>query len=87
MFISIVLMVLVDFIIKDQTGIVTNKLDIPDNFDRPSDNRQSWFIRPLGNNFNNNNANGYLPLWVPFLSIFPALLVFIVLYFEVEVTG
>ena len=69
-----------------KTGIVTKKLDIPNNFERPTDkNRLSWFIHPLGKNFDRNT--NFLPYWVPFASILPALLVFIVLYFEVEVIG
>ena len=89
MFISIVLMVVVDYLIKQLTEIDTKKLDIPDNFDRPTDNRSSWLIHPFGNNFNTDNSHAakLLPFWVPFASILPALLVFIVLFFEVEVTG
>ncbi len=88
MFISIVLMVLVDYGIKQLTEIDTKKLDIPDNFDRPTNNRSSWLIHPFGNNVNTDNsyAAGLLPFWVPIASIFPALLIFIMLFFEVEVT-
>lgn len=87
MFISIILMVFVDNIIETKTGIKTTKLDIPKNFDRPTDqNRLGWFIKPFGNNFA-IDTNTEIPFYVPLLSIFPALLVFIVLFFEVEVTG
>ncbi len=85
-------MVLVDYLIKQHTKIDTKKLDIPDYFDIPTDNRSSWLIHPFGNNLNLNNTDKYdaaklLPFWVPFASIIPALLIFIVLFFEVEVTG
>jgi len=81
-------MVLVDYGIKQLTEIDTKKLDIPDNFDRPTNNRSSWLIRPFGNNVNTDNSHDavLLPFWVPIASIFPALLIFIVLFFEVEVT-
>jgi hypothetical protein len=45
-------------------------------------------VSPFGNNFAKNlsSSSSQLPLWVPFAAVFPAFLIFIVLFFEVEVT-
>lgn len=83
MLISIILMVVVDYFIQDKTGVITEKLIIPDSL-VPTKFREFWLVSPFGHNYNNSN---YLPLWVPFAALFPALLVFVVLFFEVELTG
>lgn len=57
------------------------KLDIPDNSLVPTKHRTNWFVSPFGVNYEK------FPVWVPFASIFPALLIFIVLFFEIELTG
>lgn len=80
-------MVFVDYIIQSKTGVITQKLDIPDGL-VPTKYRNSWLVSPLGNNFDGAKSpiNNKLPIWVPFVAIFPAFLIFIVLFFEVEVT-
>ena len=82
--ISIVLMVLVDFLIKKKTNIDTQKLEIPENLVPTKNLRVSWFVSPFGNNYENFQ---YFPWWVPFASIFPASIIFIVLFFEIELTS
>lgn len=42
--------------------------------------RTDWFISPFG-------SISKLPMWVPVAAILPALLVFIVLFMELELTG
>lgn len=71
-------MMAVDYFIRQRTDINTQKLDIPDEIvpTKPRD----WFVSPLG-------TESSLPLWVPFIAIIPAFLIFIVLFFEVELTG
>lgn len=71
-------MMLVDYFIRRRTNINTQKLDIPDELSptKPRD----WFVSPIG-------METQLPVWVPFISIIPAFLIFIVLFFEVELTG
>ncbi|CAF0838647.1 unnamed protein product, partial [Brachionus calyciflorus] len=76
--ISIILMMAVDYCIRQRTEINTQKLDIPDEL-TPTKPRD-WFVSPFG-------IESVLPIWVPFLSIVPAFLIFIVLFFEVELTG
>ena len=52
---------------------------------RPTkDSRKTWLISPFGNNdFGESN----FPIWVPFASFLPAIVIFIVLFFEIELTG
>lgn len=71
-------MVCVDYFIRERTHINTQKLDIPDDLS-PTIPRD-WFVSPLG-------KNNSLPLWVPFITIIPGFLIFIVLFFEIELTG
>ena len=79
--ISIILMAIVDNVIKAKTGVETPKLDIPDNTFSPTEHRSTWLVSPFGTN------NIYFPFWIPVAAILPALLVFIVLFFELELTG
>ncbi|CAF4681218.1 unnamed protein product, partial [Rotaria sp. Silwood2] len=55
------------------------KITVPNSI-RSSDleHRNIWFISPLRKR---------LPFWVYFASSFPAILIFVVLFFEVELTG
>ena len=46
--------------------------------------RISWFVNPMGNNY---EAEMAFPIWVPFAAALPAFIIFIVLFFEVELTG
>lgn len=46
--------------------------------------RSSWFVNPMGNNY---ESEIQLPIWVPFAAVLPAFIIFIVLFFEVELTG
>lgn len=81
---SIICMVLVDYLIREKTHINTQKLIIPDQLVPTHPIRKSWIVSPFGNNFDLNES---FPEWIPFAAIFPAFLVFIVLFFEVELTG
>lgn len=54
------------------------KLEIPNSSWKPTKNR-NWIISPVG-------SNPEYKYWVPFAAIIPALLIFIVLFFEVELT-
>jgi hypothetical protein len=74
-------MAAVDSAIKAKTGVETPKLDIPDNTYSPTQHRTTWFVSPFG------TSAKQFPLWIIFASILPALLVFIVLFFELELTG
>ena len=47
--------------------------------------RKNWIISPFGNNYN-DQPNDF-SFWVPIFAIVPASLVFIILFFEVELTG
>jgi hypothetical protein len=47
--------------------------------------RTNWFINPFGNVFDETSPS--LPIWVPFAASLPAFIIFIVLFFEIELTG
>ncbi|KAM4692478.1 band 3 anion transport protein isoform 2-T4 [Rhinophrynus dorsalis] len=77
--IAILLMVLADFSIKDT---YTQKLSLPKGLSvsRPDD--RGWFIPPMG-----LNATGDpFPVWMMFASVVPALLVFILIFMESQIT-
>lgn len=78
MLISIILMVLVDYLISSKTGLKTQKLDFPNDTLSPTEYRNQWLVIPWNKN---------IPIWLPFAAFVPALLIFIVLFFEVELTG
>ncbi len=88
--ISIISMVLVDCLIKSKTDIDIQKLQIPKHLENTSftdirptkDLRKSWYISPFGNDFGES-----FPIWVPFAAFLPAIVIFIVLFFEIELTG
>lgn len=61
---------------------ILKKLDIPDDL-QPTTPR-SWFVSPLGQNYGDGDN---FVLWVPIAAILPASVIFIVLFFEVELTG
>ncbi|XP_040186468.1 band 3 anion transport protein isoform X2 [Rana temporaria] len=77
--IAILAMVSIDFFIKDT---YTKKLSLPKGLSvsRPRD--RDWFIPPMGLN---STANPF-PIWMMFASIVPALLVFILIFMESQIT-
>ncbi|CAF1403791.1 unnamed protein product, partial [Didymodactylos carnosus] len=81
MSIALVCMVLVDHLITKSAGgySLTQKISVPDSI-RPSDKERgnSWLISPF---------RKLLPFWVYFASSFPAVLICVVLFFEVELTS
>jgi hypothetical protein len=79
--IAILTMVGIDYYVEKETGLRVEKLDIPnDLIPTKSEVRKNWFVNPLGD-------LTQMPLWVPFFASVPGLLIFIVLFFEVELTG
>ncbi|XP_072270822.1 band 3 anion transport protein isoform X2 [Pyxicephalus adspersus] len=77
--IAILVMVSVDFFIKDT---YTKKLSLPKGLSvsRPQD--RDWFISPMGLNSTGNP----FPIWMMFASVVPALLVFILIFMESQIT-
>ncbi|XP_075033381.1 band 3 anion transport protein isoform X2 [Mixophyes fleayi] len=77
--IAILLMVTADFFIKDT---FTKKLALPKGLSvsRPAD--RGWFISPMGLNVEVNP----FPIWMMFASVVPALLVFILIFMESQIT-
>ena len=74
-------MVLVDYAIRNRTNITTQKLDVPDDLIPTRLNRTEWFVSPFGQDIET------FQWWIPFLAFVPGLLIFIILFFEVELIG
>ncbi|ELT99392.1 hypothetical protein CAPTEDRAFT_129057 [Capitella teleta] len=75
--IAILIMVTLDYFINDT---YTEKLDVPDGLKPTDSNKRGWFINPLG------SSEASLPVWGMFFAIIPALLMFILVFMETEVT-
>ncbi|NXG40266.1 B3AT protein, partial [Dromaius novaehollandiae] len=74
--ISIFIMALVDYFIRDT---YTQKLDVPKGLKVTNESARGWYISPLGNQKS-------FPIWMMFASIIPALLVFILIFLETQIT-
>uniref|UniRef100_A0A8C1KLV8 Anion exchange protein n=1 Tax=Cyprinus carpio TaxID=7962 RepID=A0A8C1KLV8_CYPCA len=74
--IAISTMVLLDYSIKDT---YTQKLSVPDGFSVTSPDKRGWLIHPLG-------SDGQFPIWMMVASILPALLVYILIFMETQIT-
>ncbi|NWR81973.1 B3A3 protein, partial [Centropus unirufus] len=74
--ISILVMVLVDYTITDT---YTQKLNVPSGLSVTSPHKRGWFIHPMG-------SSGSFPMWMMFASAIPALLVFILIFMETQIT-
>lgn len=74
--IAILIMVLVDYSLNDT---YTQKLSVPDGFSVTSPDKRKWVINPLG-------TNGEFPIWMMFACCLPALLVFILIFMETQIT-
>ncbi|XP_069066838.1 anion exchange protein 2 isoform X3 [Pleurodeles waltl] len=74
--IAILIMVLVDFSIKDT---YTQKLSVPSGFSVTSPEKRGWVINPLG------EASSF-PVWMMAASVLPAVLVFILIFMETQIT-
>ncbi|XP_061110002.1 anion exchange protein 2a isoform X1 [Conger conger] len=75
--IAILVMVLVDYSIRD---IYSQKLSVPSGFSVTSPKKRGWIIHPLG-------SDGQFPIWMMAASILPALLVFILIFMETQITS
>ncbi|XP_036923629.1 band 3 anion transport protein isoform X2 [Sturnira hondurensis] len=74
--ISILIMVIVDFFIKDT---YTQKLSVPSGLEVSNSSARGWVIHPLG-------LYTQFPIWMMFASALPALLVFILIFLESQIT-
>ncbi|XP_021239461.1 band 3 anion transport protein-like [Numida meleagris] len=74
--ISILIMALADFFIKDT---YTQKLNVPRGLELTNSTARDWFIHPMG-------RTGNFPIWMMFASAVPALLVFILIFLETQIT-
>ncbi|NWU20172.1 B3AT protein, partial [Dyaphorophyia castanea] len=74
--ISIFIMALADFFIKDT---YTQKLSVPKGLQVTNSSARGWFIHPMG-------KDSPFPIWMMFASVIPALLVFILIFLETQIT-
>ncbi|XP_030625943.1 anion exchange protein 2b isoform X2 [Chanos chanos] len=74
--IAILIMVLIDYSIQDT---YTQKLSVPRGFSVTSPEKRGWLVSPLG-------SDGQFPIWMMAASILPALLVFILIFMETQIT-
>ncbi|XP_064589717.1 band 3 anion transport protein isoform X1 [Zonotrichia leucophrys gambelii] len=74
--ISIFIMALADFFINDT---YTQKLSVPKGLQVTNATARGWFIDPMG-------INTSFPIWMMFASVIPALLVFILIFLETQIT-
>ncbi|XP_004374360.1 band 3 anion transport protein [Trichechus manatus latirostris] len=74
--ISILIMVMVDFFIEDT---YTQKLKVPKGLMVSNSTARGWVIHPLG-------LYSTFPIWMMFASALPALLVFILIFLESQIT-
>uniref|UniRef100_UPI003AAF1BA1 anion exchange protein 2b isoform X3 n=1 Tax=Centroberyx gerrardi TaxID=166262 RepID=UPI003AAF1BA1 len=74
--IAILIMVLVDYSIEDT---YTQKLSVPSGFSVTSPDKRGWVINPLG-------SKQEFPIWMMFACVLPALLVFILIFMETQIT-
>ncbi|CAN8202354.1 unnamed protein product [Coccothraustes coccothraustes] len=74
--ISIFIMALADFFINDT---YTQKLSVPRGLQVTNASARGWFIHPMG-------ENSPFPIWMMFASVIPALLVFILIFLETQIT-
>ncbi|XP_075701299.1 band 3 anion transport protein-like [Rhinoderma darwinii] len=77
--IAILLMVTADFFIKDT---YTKKLDLPKGISVSLPANRTWFISPMGL----HPEIEPFPIWMMFASVVPALLVFILIFMESQIT-
>lgn len=75
--ISILVSVLVDYAITDT---YTQKLNVPSGFSVTSPEKRGWFISPFGDKHP-------FPTWMMGASVVPALLVFILIFMETQITS
>ncbi|KAF1631192.1 Anion exchange protein 2, partial [Eudyptes filholi] len=74
--IAILVMVLVDYSIQDT---YTQKLSVPSGFSVTAPDKRGWVINPLG-------EKSDFPIWMMVASGLPAILVFILIFMETQIT-
>lgn len=74
--IAILIMVLVDYSIEDT---YTQKLSVPSGFSVTAPDKRGWVINPLG-------EKTPFPVWMMVASLLPAVLVFILIFMETQIT-
>lgn len=74
--IAIFIMVLMDYSVQDT---YTQKLSVPRGLSVTSPTKRTWIVNPFG-------SNNSFPIWMMAASVLPALLVFILIFMETQIT-
>lgn len=61
-------------------AVGSQKLSVPSGFSVSSPEKRGWLISPLG-------SDGQFPVWMMGASILPAVLVFILIFMESQITA
>ena len=73
--IGIIIMVLIDYLGVEDT--YTEKLNVPDGLALTAPDKRGWIINPI--------SGEHFAAWVPFMSILPAILLFVLLFMETHI--
>ena len=73
--IGIIIMVLIDYLGVEDT--YTEKLKVPNGLALTDPDNRGWIINPFGGDS--------FAVWVPFMSIIPAVLLFVLLFMETHI--
>ena len=60
--------------------LLPQKLNVPDGVSPTDSSKRGWFINPLG-------ITDSLPTWTYFAAVLPGMLVFILIFMELQITG
>jgi len=71
---TLIIIILITFF-----SVAVQKLSVPHGFSVTSPSKRGWVISPLG-------TNGEFPIWMMFACCLPALLVFILIFMETQIT-
>ena len=58
--------------------IHTDKLKVPDGLHVTDSDKRDWVVSPFG-------VNGDIPIWIPFICIVPAILLYLLLFINATI--
>lgn len=73
--IAIVIMVGIDMAFP---SVFTQKLNVPEGLHVTAPEKRDWFISPMG-------IRDTVPVWIPFISVLPAILLYLLIFMETSI--
>ena len=73
--IAIVIMVGIDMAFP---SVFTQKLNVPEGLHVTRPDLRDWFISPMG-------IRDTVPIWIPFISVLPAILLYLLIFMETSI--